>query len=389
MSFKQMAIGCAILLAYTQNAWSQTGPQGPVSASPQQQRSSSISYVNARPRTLPIAPGYSDQQAQQAISGTPPSQVPAVPPDRLPVEKGALPASGPDKRQAVRTPVSKMPESLPDNPAQVDFGTSGLPFSTARADLGPAATNDQYPYSAAGKLFFNEGGQSYICSASLIKPGIVVTAAHCVSSFGKNVYYSDWEFHPGYRNGVSPFGKWTAAKAYVLTAYLNGTDHCQVAGVVCKDDIAILALASQNGEYPGKRTGWFSYGWDGAGFTVQKITHVTQIGYPGCLDNAGLMERNDSQGGVDASDANNTIIGSLMCGGSSGGPWILNFGLQPALTGTQFGSAPTPNMVVGVTSWGSTNNAVKWMGASPFRADNVKRLVDSACNDYPAACIID
>jgi hypothetical protein len=64
----------------------------------------------------------------------------------------------------------------------------------------------------------------------------------------------------------------------------------------------------------------------------------------------------------------------------------MNFGLQPALTGTQFGLAPSPNAIIGVTSWGSTSNAVKWMGASPFLADNVKKLLDAACNDHPAAC---
>jgi hypothetical protein len=123
-----------------------------------------------------------------------------------------------------------------------------------------------------------------------------------------------------------------------------------------------------------------------SGFTAEHITHITQLGYPACLDNAALMQRNDSQGAIDSDNSDNTIVGSLMCGGSSGGPWIMNFGLQPALTGTQFGLAPSPNAIIGVTSWGSTSNAVKWMGASPFLADNVKKLLDAACNDHPAAC---
>jgi V8-like Glu-specific endopeptidase len=284
-------------------------------------------------------------------------------------------------KKILHTPLSKIGENLPPTPIPADAGTSGLPFSTARADL-----NDQYPYSAAGKLFFNESGQTYICSASLINSGLVVTAAHCVANFGTNAYYSDWEFHPGYRNGTSPFGAWTVARAYVLTSYLDGTDPCQQRGVVCKDDVAVLVLSPQSGSYVGKRTGWFGVGYNGAGFTQQRITHVSQLGYPACLDNAGLMQRTDSQGAVDSTHSDNTIIGSLMCGGSSGGPWLINFGLQPVLTGTQFGIAPYPNTVVGVTSWGSTNNAVKWMGASPFTTDNLKKLIDTACSVYPAAC---
>ena len=215
------------------------------------------------------------------------------------------------------------------------------PVFHRQGDLAPGPTNDQYPYSAAGKLFFNQAGQTYICSASLIKPGLVVTAAHCVAEFGTSSYHSDWEYHPGYRNGTSPFGAWTVSRAYVLTSYLNGTSSCQQRGVVCKDDIAVLVLNPQNNQYVGRRTGWFGVAWNGAGLTPQRITHVTQLGYPACLDQAGLMQRNDFQGALDSTHSDNTIIGSLMCGGSSGGPWVVNFGLQPALTGTQFGSSPS------------------------------------------------
>ena len=272
-----------LFAGFTGYAWAQVATQGGLSASPQQATAQKPAYGSARPRALPIAEGYTDDHARQVLSGSTPAgaQVPHV-------ESGARGSGTIDKR-VLRTAVSKASEGLADLPPQVDFGTSGLPFSTARADLTPTPTNEQYPYSAAGKLFFNKAGQTYICSASLIKPGLVVTAAHCVAEFGNNSYYSDWEFHPGYRNGISPFGAWTAARAYVLTSYLDGTDSCQQRGVVCKDDIAILVLNPQNKQYVGKRTGWFAYAWNGAGFTQQRITHVTQIGYPACLDGAGLM----------------------------------------------------------------------------------------------------
>jgi hypothetical protein len=44
------------------------------------------------------------------------------------------------------------------------------------------------------------------------------------------------------------------------------------------------------------------------------------------------MERNDSQGSISAEFANNTIIGSLMTGGSSGGPYLVNLGVTPTLS---------------------------------------------------------
>jgi hypothetical protein len=75
-----------------------------------------------------------------------------------------------------------------------------------------------------------------------------------------------------------------------------------------------------------------------------------------------------------------------MCGGSSGGGWLINFGIAPALTGTSLGAAPMQNQIIGVTSWGSTDNAVKWMGASPFLSSNIVVLVNNACKAYPEAC---
>src|ERR1700730_7264366 len=99
------------------------------------------------------------------------------------------------------------------------------------------------------------------------------------------------------------------------------------------------------------------------------------------------MERNDSEGVVSGSNSSNTIIGSLMCGGSSGGPWLNNFGIRPTLTGQINGTAFNPNVVVGVTSWGyETNQSVKQQGASPFTSNNITSLVTSACNSPPTAC---
>ena len=274
------------------------------------------------------------------------------------------------------TPAAQEAEPTPE-----DFGTNSHPFTTARADLFGLKTTSVYPYRAAGKLFFNIGTSSFICSASLIKPGIVVTAAHCVANYGQSQFYSGWQFVPGYRNGSAPYGVWTAKSAYVLTKYFNGTDGCAVFGVVCPDDVALIVL---NGA-PGSTTGWFGY-WYGGGFTSSGLFQITQLGYPAGLNNAAFMERNDSYGYTNASQSNNTIIGSNMNGGSSGGPWIENFGLPAALTGETNGSFPQQNVVVGVTSWGYISNAPKEQGAAPFTSGNIGLLVNVACGAFPGNC---
>jgi V8-like Glu-specific endopeptidase len=269
-------------------------------------------------------------------------------------------------------------------PIPEDWGTDNHPFTTVRADLYSLTTTTAYPYRAAGKLFFNEPSGSYVCSASMIKRGIVVTAAHCVANYGKSQFYSSWQFVPAYSNGSAPYGTWTVYQARVMSAYFNGTDACAQYGVICPDDVAVLILNTQSGGYAGTNTGWFGY-WYGGGFT-NNITQVTQLGYPVGLDYGSYMERNDSYGYINSSDSNNTIIGSNMNGGSSGGPWVANLGLPSLLTGETNGSFPASNVIIGVTSWGYTSNSPKEMGASPFTSNNIQSLLNSACAAVPAAC---
>jgi len=266
-----------------------------------------------------------------------------------------------------------------------EYGTSNHVFTTSRVNAQGNQTSKFYPYRAAGKLFFNIGSSTFVCSASLVKRGVVVTAAHCLADFGGG-FYSNWRFVPAYNNGAAPYGTWTAASAFVMTSYLNGTDSCAVSGVVCQNDVGVIVLRPQSGAYAGARTGWLGYGWNGFGFNPSNLALISQLGYPVALDNGGLMERTDSQAYVDRSLSNNSVIGSLQTGGSSGGPWPVNLGIAPALNGTSFGAEATHNIVVGVTSWGYVSTAIKEQGASPFTSSNIVPLVNAACASTPAAC---
>jgi V8-like Glu-specific endopeptidase len=267
-----------------------------------------------------------------------------------------------------------------------EFGTSGQPYTTARVNAYGDLTTNYYPFTAAGKLWFKIGPNYYLCSASLIYPGIAVTAAHCVANYGQNQFYSSWTYVPAYSNGSAPYGTWTAAFATVLTAYLNGTDNCAQYGVICPDDVAVLTLNPQSGRYPGFYTGWFGSGWNGYSYNGSGQVLISQLGYPVDLDGGLIMERNDSQGFIANSLSNNTIIGSLMTGGSSGGPWLVNLGFPPSLSGTSFGTYPLRNLVVGVTSWGYTDTTVKQQGAAPFTSENIIVLANAVCTATPAAC---
>jgi V8-like Glu-specific endopeptidase len=342
----------------------------------------SMDYVNARPKALPIASNFSPETARAELIGLL-SSVAGTPGKKPGFVRGQV-GDGQEHPMFLGTPAKNSADDGGVSPQE--FGTSNLPFSTSRADGQTGTTNKTYPFRASGKLFFNEGPNAFICSASLLAKGLVVTAAHCVADFGKNTFHTNYRFVPGYKSGSAPYGSWTAKAVYVLAAYANGTDSCAQSGVICKDDVALIVLNAQSGRYPGTNTGFYSYGFDGYGFTSNKLTEVTQIGYPACLDNGEIMERTDSQGATSASNSNNTLIGSLMCGGSSGGPWLVNFGRRPNLTGTTSGTYPLSNTVIGTTSWGSTATGPKNQGAAPFLSTNIKALVTGACGANAGAC---
>ena len=334
----------------------------------------SIDFVNAKPMPMPINPSATDPtQALIQSLLTKPAQGPSG------YSAGAV-------GNGIESPVSLgAPAAADSGVSSEDWGTNNHPFTTERADLYSLGTNKNYPYRAAGKLFFNISGSTYICSASMIKRGIVVTAAHCVANYGQSQFYSGWQFVPAYKNGNAPYGTWSVKQAWVLTAYYNGTDGCAVYGIICPDDVAVLILKQQSGDYAGSTTGWFGY-WYGGGFTSNGLTQITQLGYPAGLDNDAYMERTDSYGYTNSSDSNDTIIGTNMNGGSSGGPWVANFGLPSALTGETNGSFPQSNVVIGVTGWGYTSTGPKEAGASPFTSGNIQGLITSACAATPAAC---
>lgn len=264
------------------------------------------------------------------------------------------------------------------------FGTAGLPFTTSRVDMGGLQLSKVDYFRRAGRLFFKVGADTGVCSAALLKPGIVVTAAHCVAEFGSNTGYSNFQYVPAYFQGQAPYGVWSTANVYVMSSYLNGTADCAQTGVVCTNDIAVIKLAPQSNKYAGHYTGWFGYAWNNYSF-IEGQTQVTQLGYPSSHDSGELMQRTDARGEIKLEFSNNTVIGSRQTEGSSGGPWLVNFGEVAKLQGTNVGSAGKPNIVIGTTSWGPSDSSEKYMGASPFTSENIVLLMKQACPTASAA----
>src|SRR3954469_4053737 len=220
----------------------------------------------------------------------------------------------------------------------------GAYFTTSR--VFPDAALTTYPYSAAGKLFFSDPktGGNAVCSASVLRPRIIVTAGHCVSHpstvDSERYLYSNFQFIPAYNYGNGPFGTWTPSHVLVTNTwyYSDGS-------VPNEQDVAMLVANDSDSHRLGDITGWL-------GFSTGQLgkNHVTMLGYPCNLDNCEHMEETSSQSYQDGG-SNTVIYGSAMRGGSSGGPWIQDFGVAP--DGAPAGLLGN-NYLVAVTSYGPT-----------------------------------
>lgn len=381
-----MAVALVIFSLFATDAMAQKGKVtqiGNVTALtlPEYELNQALDYKNAKPMPLPMA---------DVEPPLPFSEATIVEHEGLPQFEPGNPGNGkPGPGLAPKNIFSKADEEFCEDAevAPDEYGTSNHPFTTMRVDVSSNNNSKYFPYRAAGKLYFKIGTSSYICSASLIKRGLAVTAAHCVAEFGKQKFFSNWQYVPAMYGSVKPYGTWNVTKAYVMTSYYKGTEVCYQTGVICPNDIAVLVITPQSTVYPGTRTGWFGYGVNGYGFTPQNNALINQLGYPASHDSGLRMQRTDSQGFVSATFSGNTIWGSRQTGGSSGGPELVNLGIRAALSGgVTVGSEANANTVVGVTSWGYTNQAVKQQGASPFKTTNIGTLVNTACTAYPNAC---
>jgi V8-like Glu-specific endopeptidase len=239
-----------------------------------------------------------------------------------------------------------------------NVGNGGAYFTTTR--VFPTDAPKTYPNSAAGILYFtdpNTGG-NFICSASAIGHRIILTAGHCTAHASTTApyFYTNWLFLPAYSNGSEPYKSWTVNFATTTSNwyYSDGSvPNVQDVGMLVANDQKI----KKSTESLGNVTGWLGW-WTlwGQGYP----NNIQQLGYPCNLDSCTLMEGNNAQG---FAVTDNTVeIGSSMQGGSSGGPWIQDYGVAPA-------GAPAytaGNWVIAVTSYEFTDLTQQIEGASIF-----------------------
>lgn len=295
------------------------------------------------------------------------------------------------------------------------FGSFGIPYTTTRVQLGNQSAlgvtensrlSTTYPYRTIGKLNFSAG----YCSASLIRRSVIVTAAHCIQSFGTgSALFSNFSFRPGHYGPVgatasqaAPYGTWSATTLVRPGSWADGTDiGC---GAARDNDLAVIALnKNANGQFIGDIVGWMAYGWNNYSFVTSPKTGnlhtaaISTLGYPALMDGGNIMQRTDGPTyTTTVCNAGQLWQGSNLTGGSSGGPWVANFsGSNATLSGGAVVGDASTIAVVGVTSWGSANpNAIKDNYSSQFRqntrypnasygiygAGNIGSLLNTLCS---------
>lgn len=337
-----------------------------------------------------------------------PYQNPLPPPDTSSVQpdKGNSPVELPG---AIPGIISK-----PGTITEKAYGSFGVPFTSKRVSHRPTGyanhwsgnyLSTTYPYRAIGRLTFNAG----FCSASLIRRSVIVTAAHCIQNFGSGSIshgFSGWTFTPAYYNGLAPYGSWGWQALVRPASWAYGTDIGS--GAARDNDLAVIILRKKSGKFIGDITGYFTYGWNNYSFVRSSKTgnlwtaSLTTLGYPGLMDSGRIMQRSDGPSYLTTINGAGQIYqGSNFTGGSSGGPWIANFGYQnPNFSGgASSGSAAANNVIVGVTSWGASDpNAPKDNWSSQFRqntryplanygsfgAGNIASLLNTVCSAKPS-----
>jgi len=286
------------------------------------------SFVN-----VDIAPASLPKTAPVVSPGAPPAAGVSI--KAMALEQGReLDAFDAGREQSLRTDSTNEAATEP-TAAGIGIGETGFtypqPFTrfNVLADLyksgGKLMT---YPYITVGKLFFTLGNSNYVCSASVVRPHLVVTARHCIfnyihpsgGAFARNVV-----FYPGYYYGPNAAlgGGWVARR--LATWVGNAPNFRYDIGFVQLFDNDQRGCGGSAGGRPIERyTGYLGYAY-GGDYSKRQFN---EFGYPAAAPFGGsaMVETEAATGELNTFGMADTVeTGSDMTGGSSGGPWMIGF----------------------------------------------------------------
>jgi hypothetical protein len=283
-----------------------------------------------------------------------------------------------DEPSLDRFPLNRGEEDDTEAVASPESFSYEMPFNNFRTGV-----NNQYPYSAIGKLFFvipegaSEPAGDYVCSAAVagVQNYIVVTARHCVFDYATSKWYSNWVFYPGWDNGSNAAlgGAWypNVVATWVSSSTLSLTTGWDVAMMTMHDSTG-RGCGGDSGHTIGSITGWLGYSY-GGDFS-QRQWNI--FGYPQAAPFEGnyLYQDNGATGTVNPLGTTNVVeVGNPQTGGTSGGPWVIGFNPNDATDPN-----PNNNTNPGLFNLENGVNSFKW--TSPNQPLSINGTVFTQAN---------
>ena len=321
---------------------------------------SSGSDSDYKPITLP----WTSERMENAkyyplpkVEGSPPP-IGTLEPEETVGESGMIPGGS-----------SESTYSLEDLLAGIQTGTLGYPYpppytryENFNGENSPWPEYKAYPYVTVGVLFFTQNGLDYRCSASSIGNYAIWTAGHCVSDGAEN-WSTNFLFLPAYKDGnpAHTIAQWTGSTAWVTSAWHINAD--------LGKDMGGVVLNTNSVGWKVSQIGWLGFAWN-----QDRDQHWHQIGYPSAspFDGNRMIICASSHSWDDSSfDPWTVATGCDMTGGSSGGPWIMDFS----------GTSGPSNYLNGNVSYHYVGFGEEMY--SPYFDDLAKLLWDALVGDTP------
>jgi V8-like Glu-specific endopeptidase len=237
--------------------------------------------------------------------------------------------------------------------------TDAVTAAAATGGIDPAQYT-KFPFRAIGKVFYKQDGKWWYCSAATAGNNAVWTAGHCVFNASRRTWLREsWWFVPAYADGRAPYGQWQAR--YLTTTpgwFNNGNWGSDIGMAVLYRDAAGYSIA--------QRVGWLGYKAN-----ISRNHTFTALGYPAEYPFTGnrMYWCQDYLRYVNTyySPATNRI-GCNMNGGSSGGPWLLQYTYN----------STTGNYINGVNSTANRNPST--IMESPYFGNDAINLYNNVIN---------
>lgn len=378
-NYRLVTCGLAIAALMYHPAWAQLEPLGVLNQNyaPSDQRDplghwTPEAFSEAQVQALPVPDQSFETLVETAVVQSDAALPKIVDTGRFSTKSLQIPADLDDMLFPNPKPIEATAPFVPEA-----VGTEGAYFSSSR--LIPEDARLHYPYRVNGKLFFSKpDGGNFICSGTVIKPRLILTAGHCVhkGSNGADGFFTNFVFVPAYHRGNAPFQAWNWTWVATTGSWLTSNGSVPNAG-----DLAIIEVEDRDFDGEKKRIGDV-VGWAGYRTNALSPNHTKKIGYPGNHDRGEVMHQVDS-GFHRNAGANTVLYGSDMRGGSSGGNWFENFGVKA--TGQVGAMNDTPNQIVGVTSYGFVDDGPKVQGSSRLGQEFID-LLNAGCNRQIGNC---